>query len=83
MFHRDLFGARLRKLRKKSKQSQQDIADLLGIKQNQVSEMESGRTTTSFERLYILCEYFDVSADYLLGLTNEPRPLREKDNENV
>ena len=79
MFHKDLFGARLRKLRKKYKKSQQDIADLLGVKQNQICEMESGRTLTSFERLYILCDFFNVSADYFLGLTNDPRPLREND----
>ncbi|MCI8537734.1 MAG: helix-turn-helix transcriptional regulator [Oscillospiraceae bacterium] len=78
MFHKDLFGTRLRKLRKKHKRSQQDIADLLGVKQNQICEMENGRTLTSFERLYILCDFFNVSADYFLGLTNDPRPLRDE-----
>ena len=83
MFHKDLFGTRLRKLRKLKKESQQEIGELIGVNPNQVSEMENGHTTTTFEKLYLLCEHFNVSADYLLGLTNELRPLWEKDNKNV
>lgn len=75
MFHKDLYGLRLKKLRKKAGETQAELAALLGVKPNQVVEMENGRKTTSFERLTIICERYNVTADYLLGLTDEPRPL--------
>ena len=69
MFDNQLFGERLRSLRKAKGVSQQVIADLLEIKPPRVSEMENGKTTTSFARLVLLADYFDVSTDYLLGLS--------------
>lgn len=77
MFHKDLFGIRLKRLREQKGEQQKSLAELLGVKPNQISEMENGRATTTFERLYILCQHYGVSADYLLGLTDEARPLGE------
>ena len=50
------------------------LANLLEVTTTQVSDMERGNTTTSMARLYQLCEYFNVSADYLLGFTDDPKP---------
>lgn len=74
MFDKELFGSRLRKLRKAAGMKQPELASLLDITPTQVSDMERGHTTTSMARLYQLCEYFHVSADYLLGLTDNPEP---------
>ena len=74
MFDKELFGSRLRKLRKAAGMKQPELASLLDITPTQVSDMERGHTTTSMARLYQLCEYFHVSADYLLGLTDDPEP---------
>ncbi len=71
MFQIEKFAARLKTLRKEYGESQQTVANLLGIGATQISEMECGRTTTSFERLVLLCEHYKVSADYLLGLKDE------------
>ena len=76
MFHRDLFGLRLKKLRLQAKETQKELAELIGVKPNQIGEMENGRGASTFDRLVILCEHYNVSADYLLGLTDDPRPLR-------
>ena len=76
MFQRNIFGQRLKALRKAKKESQSNLAELLGVSANQVSEMERGRKTTSFERLALLCEHFNVCSDYLLGLTDEMRTLK-------
>ena len=65
MFQKEQYGLRLKNLRKGVKETQADLAALLGVKPNQVVEMENGRKTTTF----------DVSADYLLGLFDEPRIL--------
>ena len=77
MYNREVFGARLRELRNEKKETQRDLADFLGVKQNQIGEMENGRKASTFAKLAMLCEHYNVSADYLLGLTDERRPLRE------
>lgn len=72
MFDRELFGLRLLILRKQRKLSQGKIADLLGVTGTQVSDMENGKTGTTLDKLVTLCEYYHVSADYLLGITDDP-----------
>ena len=71
MFQIEKFGERLKKLRAEAGENQQAIANLLGVSLTQVSDMEKGKTTTSFKRLVLLCEHFHVSSDYLLGLKDE------------
>ena len=78
MFNKELFGDRLRELRKAAGMKQQELANLLDVTTTQVSDIERGNTTTSMARLYQLCEYFNVSADYLLGLTDDPEPKGQK-----
>lgn len=78
MFHKDLYGLRLKKLRNQTGEKQADLAELLGVKPNQIVEMENGRKTTTFEKLTIICKHYNVSADYLLGLIDEPRPLKKE-----
>ena len=75
MFHKDLYGLRLKNLRKQAGETQAELAALLGVKPNQVVEMENGRKTTTFEKLVLICQHYQVSADYLLGLIDEPRAL--------
>ena len=79
MFRREIFASRLRGLRQERKEAQPVQADLLGVSVNQISEMERGRKTTSFERLVLLCQHYNVSSDYLLGLSDKRQPLDEKE----
>ena len=72
MFDQQKFSTRLRKLRRDANISQKILADILGVSTNQISQMEKGLKTTSFSRLCLLCDYFNVSADYLLGRTDTP-----------
>ena len=74
MFDKELFGSRLRSLRKEHKVSQGEIGKLLGVSATQVGDMERGNSATSMPRLYELCKYFGVSSDYLMGLTDDPTP---------
>lgn len=73
MFQREKFAERLLFLRKKDNVSQEKLAALLGVTRTQISDMENGKTGTSLERLVTLSEFFDVSTDYLLGLSDEPK----------
>lgn len=73
MFDPKIFGQRLFLLRKQRPGATQgDIAKLLDVTPTQFSDMENGKTATSMARLYLLCEYFNVSADYLLGRSDTP-----------
>ena len=76
MYSNEMFGERLRALRKQRGETQQELAGLLGVKPNQIGEMENGRKASTFAKLAMLCEHYNISADYLLGLTDEPWPLR-------
>lgn len=72
MFSREIFGQRLLEVRKLNHETQQDLAEVLGIVKSRISDMEKGRNTTTLENLVLICEHYKVSADYLLGLTDEP-----------
>ena len=72
MFDRTIFAARLKALRKKHNLTQQAIAELLEITTTQAGDMERCKSTTTLDKLVKLCEYYHVSADYLLGITDDP-----------
>ena len=72
MFDREKFGARLREMRQLKRENQSDLAEILSVTKTQVSDMENGKTATTLEKLVMICEHYQVSADYLLGLKDEP-----------
>ena len=74
MFDKKTFGSRLRELRRQKNISQAALGQMLGITSTQVGDMERGNSTTSMPRLYVLCQYFEVSSDYLMGLADDPMP---------
>lgn len=74
MFSKELFGLRISELRKSQNETQAVLAEILGVKKNQVSEIERGNRTTSAERIALICQHYGVSSDYLLGLTDDPVP---------
>lgn len=67
MFTKEVFGQRLREVRKQANENQEDLANALGITKTQVSDMETGKKTTTLEKFALICEHYQVSADYLLG----------------
>jgi transcriptional regulator with XRE-family HTH domain len=62
------YQIRLRELREDHDKTQKEIADLLGIEQTVYSRYETGRNEMKIFHLISLCEYYGVSADYILGL---------------
>ena len=71
MFSRELFGQRLLELRQQHKEKQDDLGTVISIGRTAISEMESGRKTTTTEKLSLICRHYHVSADYLLGLSDD------------
>ena len=65
-----MFIERLKKLRKKEKLTQKDIATFLNISQPAYQQFESGKKKMNLETMEKLADYFNVSIDYLLGKTD-------------
>lgn len=63
------FGKHLKELRQEKKISQQKLAQIIGTNNSSVCDWECGRSEPSFDALVKICKYFDVSADYMLGLS--------------
>lgn len=72
MLDLNVFGTRLHMLRKEKGLVLADIAKLLGTSTSQIGDLEKGKTGTSLTRLVQLAEFFQVSTDYLLGITDDP-----------
>ena len=68
---------RIRDLREDRDFSQADIAKVLKTTQQQYSKIETGKADISGEKLRLLAEFYNISADYILGLIKEPRKLRQ------
>ena len=83
MLHKDIFSIRLKKLRKAAGEQQKDLAEAIQMAQTQVSAIENGKQGTSFDKLAAICIHYNVSADYLLGLVDEPRPLNDEKKEGT
>lgn len=64
------FNERLKMIRIESGKTQKDVYLELGISPNGYASYEQGRTEPNVDTLIKLCKIFDVSADYLLGLTD-------------
>ena len=62
---------RLRELRGQLGCKQSDIASALGIASNTYSQYETGARTPSPEMLVTIAKYFNVSVDYLLGVSDD------------
>ena len=59
----------LRDLREDHDLTQQQIADLLGTSQTMYARYERGANELPIRHLITLCNFYNVSADYILGIT--------------
>ena len=71
-FNLQNFSRTIKKLRKEKGVTQADVARFLGCTYQSFQSIEYGRSTPSSATLLALAEYFNVSADYLLGRTDLP-----------
>lgn len=63
-----MYGERLRELRCEKGLTQKQLAEKLNISQKSLSKYERESLDLSTELMVRICRYFQVSADYLLGL---------------
>lgn len=77
----DKFGGRLRHLRTRKKLRQEDLAKKLQISKSAIGMYERNEREPSFELVQKIADYFDVTTDYLLGISDNPNnPERKKSN---
>lgn len=72
MFTKETFGLRLREVRTAAGETQSQLGAVLGLKKSQISELEKGTASTTLEKAAMICAHYHISADYLLGLTDDP-----------
>lgn len=62
-----ILATRLRQLREQSGLTQQQVADGVGLGKQAISQYELDKRSPDYETLERLCDFFNVSSDYLLG----------------
>ena len=49
---------------------QTELARAVGVSKQCISDYKAGKSQPSLDTLFLICRYLDVSADFLLGLTD-------------
>ena len=71
------FALRLTDLRREKNLSQKEAASCLGVSQALLSHYEKGIRECKLDFLKKACDYYDVTSDYLLGLSDNRHGLNE------
>lgn len=65
-----IFAERLKELRTEKGLSYMKLAELTGLSNGGLQKWENGSRVPNAEAVVILAKFFEVSSDYLLGLTD-------------
>ncbi len=78
-----MFGDRLRIVRKERNLKQSDLATKLNVSPSTIGMYEQGRRDPDTETVKFLANYFNVSTDWLLGVSNIRNPYECKDDISI
>lgn len=70
------YRTRIRNIREDRDYTQAQIGKVLNKSQQGYNHIEAGRAELKIDDLIKLCEFYNLSADYLIGLTGTARPLK-------
>lgn len=73
----ELYQKRIRDLREDADKTQTEIAQMLGTSQTMYARYERGANELPIRHLIRLCEYYHVSSDYFLGLSQNKKSPAE------
>ena len=65
------YRTRLKSLREDKDYTQADIGNVIQKSQQGYNHIEAGRSELKIDDLVALCKFYNVSADYIIGLTDE------------
>lgn len=71
------YNERLKKLRLENQLTQQKVASVLGVSPRTYSDYETGQRRLSVERMVLLARFYDVSLNFLAGISNIRSPYPE------
>ena len=70
-----IFYQRIRDLRTDHDKSQAEIAKIIGTSQSYYAQYENGKRSIPFDRVILLAQYYNVSLDYIAGLSDVPKKI--------
>ena len=70
------YRTRIRNVGEDRDLTQADIGKVLNKSQQGYNHIEAGRAELKIEDLIKRCQYYNLSADYLIGLTNKPHSYK-------
>lgn len=68
-----MMGTRIKDLRKKHKITQMELSEYLNISQSTLALYESKKRAVSVDIIIKLSQFFNVTTDYLLGISDDPK----------
>jgi len=71
------YRKRIREVREDRDLTQAQLGGILNKSQQGYNHIEAGRAELKIEDLIRLCVFYDLSADYLIGLTDIPKSFKE------
>ena len=71
------YRKRIRAVREDRDLTQAEVGKLLKKTQQGYNHIENGRAELKIEDLIVLCRFYNLSADYLIGLSDTPKPFEE------
>ena len=71
------FSKRLKELRLANAETQKDLANAIEVGRTTISEYESGKIVPKQEGLLKIANHFNVSVDYLTGVSNNPATRKQ------
>ena len=73
MDYKNYFANRLLSCRQSKNVSQKKLAEIIGVTDAAINMLEKSKRSPSFEVLCALADFFDVSLDYLVGRSDDPK----------
>ena len=70
------YRTRLRNTREDRDLTQSDVGKILNKSQQGYNHIEAGRAELKIDDLIKLCQFYNLSADYMIGLTNESKSYK-------
>lgn len=70
------YRSRLRNVREDRDLTQAEVGKILNKSQQGYNHIEAGRAELKIDDLIKLCQFYNLSADYLVGLTDHPRKIK-------
>lgn len=70
------YRTRLRDIREDRDLTQSEVGKVLNKSQQGYNHIEAGRAELKIDDLVKLCRYYNLSSDYIIGLTDEPKPFK-------